>query len=51
MENGQKYVYELFGGEKHFIVPTYQRAYAWEDKQIKDFLEDIQTKKQEKSTS
>ena len=42
MENGQKTIFELFTGEKQFIVPKYQRAYAWEDKQLKDFLEDIQ---------
>jgi len=41
MENGQKTIFELFSGEKRFIVPKYQRAYAWEDKEISDFLEDI----------
>ncbi len=48
MENGQKTMFDLFGGEKHFIIPRYQRAYAWEYKQIRDFLEDINNQRRGK---
>mgnify|MGYP002078708012 FL=1 len=41
MENGQKSVFQLFNGDKHFKVPYYQRSYAWTEKHLKDFLEDI----------
>lgn len=30
----------IFDSEK-FIIPLYQRAYAWEDKQLVQLLEDI----------
>lgn len=33
-------VYELFAG-KIFHVPKYQRSYAWDDKNLKDFWNDI----------
>ena len=52
MENGQKMVSELpdgpktisnlFSGRKIFNIPKYQRAYAWEERQLKDFVEDIE---------
>ena len=45
MENGQKRISELFGGRKIFHIPKYQRAYAWEEKQLKDFVEDIENQK------
>ena len=48
MENGQRTIFELFSGEKHFLIPKYQRAYAWEDKQRKDFLEDIKNQRDDK---
>lgn len=48
MENGQKTVMQLFNGDKHFIIPNYQRAYAWEEKQLLDFLEDIKNQKKDK---
>jgi len=41
MENGQKTLMELFNGEKVFIIPRYQRAYAWGEEQLDDFLDDI----------
>lgn len=31
----------IFNGEVQFEIPLYQRAYAWEDKQIIQLLEDI----------
>jgi uncharacterized protein with ParB-like and HNH nuclease domain len=41
MENGQKNLMELFNGDKVFIIPKYQRAYAWGEKQLDEFLDDI----------
>lgn len=41
MENGQKNLMELFNGDKIFIIPKYQRAYAWGEKQLDEFLDDI----------
>ena len=45
MENGQKRISELFDGRKIFKIPQYQRAYAWEEQQLKDFVEDIENQK------
>lgn len=45
MENGQKTISELFAGRKIFKIPQYQRAYAWEEQQLKDFVEDIENQK------
>lgn len=42
MQNGQKTISELFDGRKIFSIPKYQRAYAWEEQQLKDFVEDIE---------
>jgi len=41
MENGQKTLMGLFNGDKVFIIPKYQRAYAWGTKQLNEFLDDI----------
>lgn len=42
MENGQKKLKELFDGRKIFIIPDYQRSYAWDkSRQLPEFLEDI----------
>ena len=49
MENGQKRISELFDGRKIFNIPKYQRAYAWEEKQLKDFVEDIENQKPDRS--
>ena len=48
MENGLKDVFSLFSGERHFVVPQYQRAYSWDPKQINDFLEDINNQRLDK---
>lgn len=48
MDNGEKTIFGLFSGEKHFIIPRYQRAYAWEFKQIRDFLADINNQREDK---
>ena len=49
MENGQKRISELFDGRKIFHIPKYQRAYAWEEKQLKDFVEDIENQKPDRN--
>lgn len=43
MESGRKSLSEVFTGDKFFSIPYYQRAYAWGDKQLKDFFEDFNT--------
>ena len=48
MQNGQKTISELFDGRKIFNIPKYQRAYAWEEKQLKDFVEDIENQNPDK---
>ena len=49
MENGQKSISELFDGRKTFNIPKYQRAYAWGEKQLKDFVEDIENQNLDKN--
>ncbi|GAX41086.1 hypothetical protein NIES4075_20550 [Tolypothrix sp. NIES-4075] len=48
MENGQKTILELFDGRKIFNIPKYQRAYAWESRQLNDFINDIKNQNIEK---
>lgn len=48
MQNGQKTIGNLFDGRKIFNIPKYQRAYAWEEKQLKDFVEDIENQSPDK---
>lgn len=45
MENGQKTLNDLFDGKKIFKIPEYQRAYAWGDKQLSDFIDDFKNQK------
>lgn len=32
---------DLFGNRKPFFVPTYQRAYAWDEDEVRDYVSDI----------
>ncbi|WP_083914878.1 DUF262 domain-containing protein [Alkalispirochaeta alkalica] len=41
MNSGLMTISDLFDGTKKFIIPKYQRAYAWEDEQIEDFFDDL----------
>ena len=34
-------VSKLLDGEHHFIIPSFQRGYRWDEKQVKDLLEDL----------
>lgn len=36
-----KAVAELLDGEHHFYIPSYQRGYRWDDRQVEDLLKDI----------
>ena len=31
----------LLDGKHHFVIPSFQRGYRWEEKQVLDLLEDI----------
>lgn len=48
MENGQKTIMTLFNGDKHFVIPKYQRAYAWDEEHLTDFIEDIRNQRLDK---
>lgn len=32
---------DLLDGQHHFVIPSFQRGYRWEEKQVTDLLEDI----------
>lgn len=36
-----KAIADLLDGKHHFVIPSYQRGYRWENKQVLDLLEDI----------
>lgn len=40
-KNIEKRLEDLFNNSNKIIVPAYQRAYAWEEKQLKQFISDI----------
>ena len=47
-----KPVAEFISTNHHFVIPSYQRGYRWEDKQVVDLLEDIcEFAKQDKEDS
>lgn len=31
----------IFNTDAHYVIPRYQRAYAWEDKEIEQLIDDI----------
>ncbi len=41
MDNGKNKLIDIFSKERFYKIPSYQRSYAWEDKQLKDFYEDF----------
>lgn len=49
MQNIQSYdknfapmpIADLLDGKHHFVIPSFQRGYRWEEKQVTDLLEDI----------
>lgn len=49
MQNGNIKLKDLFNGDRIFNVPKYQRAYAWETNNLKDFLDDLLNQRGEKS--
>ena len=48
MENGQKKISNLFDLRTIFHIPQYQRAYAWEEPQLEDFVDDLENQKLDK---
>lgn len=42
MENGQKTISDLFESRRIFNIPKYQRAYSWEERQLQDFMKDLE---------
>lgn len=42
MENGQKTISDLFESRRIFNIPKYQRAYSWGEKQLQDFIKDLE---------
>ncbi len=49
MDNGEKKISSLFDGRTIFNILVYQRAYAWGEDQLADFVEDIQNQKENRS--
>ena len=45
MDNGKHSLPRVFDGRTFFSIPNYQRSYAWEEKQIKDFYDDYMSHK------
>ena len=42
MENGQRAISDLFESRRIFNIPKYQRAYSWGEKQLQDFMKDLE---------
>lgn len=40
MDNVKLRIDNIFNGKTFFSIPDYQRSYAWEEKQLRDFFED-----------
>ncbi|NLS14624.1 DUF262 domain-containing protein [Vibrio sp. SM6] len=45
MDNGEKTLSGLFDGRTIFNIPEYQRAYAWSEVQLTEFLDDLHNQK------
>lgn len=48
MQNGNIKLKDLFNGDRIFNVPKYQRAYAWNEENLEDFLDDLINQRGEK---
>lgn len=49
MQNGNIKVEALFNGDRIFNIPKYQRAYAWTEENLSDFLDDLSNQRGERS--
>lgn len=49
MDNGEKKISSLFDGRTIFNIPEYQRAYAWSEIQLREFLDDLNNQKLNRS--
>ncbi|CAM4029619.1 DUF262 domain-containing protein [Psychrobacter arenosus] len=49
MDNGEKKLSSLFDGRTIFNIPEYQRAYAWSEVQLREFLDDLNNQKLNRS--
>lgn len=49
MDNGEKKLSSLFDGRTVFNIPEYQRAYAWSEVQLNEFLDDLKNQKRGRS--
>ncbi|HIQ50429.1 MAG TPA: DUF262 domain-containing protein [Nautiliaceae bacterium] len=47
MQEGKLEFKDIFDGGRILEIPIYQRAYTWEEKQLKDFLEDLKNQPEE----
>ena len=45
MQYGQKAIKDMFNTRTIFNIPEYQRAYAWEEEQLEDFVEDLENQR------
>ena len=48
MQSDQMTIYEMFFGPEIFKIPKYQRAFAWEERQLSDFVDDLDNQNLEK---
>ena len=37
----QQSIFDMFSGQKQYIIPAYQRAYSWEESACKELFEDL----------
>lgn len=49
MQTGKSTVKNIFDGTRIFNVPVYQRAYSWDEANLKDFLADLENQHPERT--